>query len=218
MQTARLQLIAFSVCPIRFAYRFATRDVGRLGNQITKEGTEMTDYLQRWNDVWKKYVDFSRDQDSAHPSRLLVTDVVGTGLPNHLTLLENYYAQVERFKDVARSVKAQPGNAGLQQQLNDLEEKLGAKKPSKSLLLPYSRSIRDALSSLDAIAGHVTARTQLAKTQLGKKLSTAESKLLTRLLNEVKSISGDLNRDVDDYITNTVKTLATIKTNVLPQH
>ena len=176
-------------------------------------------YHVRWNDVWQKYLLFSTTQDDKHPTRELAAEIRQTSLEKDLTSLyrpygESYYDRIEQFTNLARSVKAQPGNAETLRQLNDLEKELISPGPdTRKVYKAYAQSLRESGKSLAKVAGYVN--TYIGGiAQLQKKPDAEEIKLLKSLLNEVQSISNDLTKDAQAYLTDTAKTLATIKTTV----
>jgi hypothetical protein len=179
----------------------------------------MARYTLRWTDVWQPYVLFFTTQDDKHPTRELAFEIRQTSLENDLASLympygTSYYDRIEQFTNLARSVKAQPGNAETLRQLNDLEKELiRPSEDTRKVYKAYAQSLRESDKSLAKVAGYVNTYIGRIK-QLQKKPDAEEIKLLKSLLNEVKSISNDLTKDAQAYLTDTAKTLATIKTTV----
>jgi hypothetical protein len=173
----------------------------------------MSYYNVRWNDVWQPYVEFKREQDPQHLSYQLFKEVESTSISNKLSRLNNYYALVDKFTNLARSVKAQPGNAETLRQLNALEKELiKPGEDTRKVYKEYAQTLRESLKSLDDIAEYVKVRVRMGKLQ--NKPGAQETKLLTSILGEVQSISNDLGRDAQYYINDTATALATIKAAV----
>ena len=179
----------------------------------------MADYFMRWTDVWQPYVVFFTAQDDQHPTRELASEIrqkdPSKGLASLYRPFEtNYYALVEKFTNLARSVKAQPGNAETLRQLNALEKELISPGPdTRKVYKAYAQTLRESDKSLADVAGYVNTYIGRIK-QLQKKPDAEEIKLLKSLLKEVHAISNDLTNDAQAYINDTAKTLATIKATV----
>jgi hypothetical protein len=168
----------------------------------------MPDYAVIWNDVLQEYMGFANDQAQSHPSRVLVQEMVRTNLTQHLMALENYYGIVTQYMEVARKLKAQPGNTRLQQELRSIRDRLCGRE----LLGPYRESGTAALQALDTVAG--TAKPYMLQYKPG----ASELKPLTDLLTQVRNISVGLEKDLKDYVTNTPRTLDVLAQTAYPDH
>jgi hypothetical protein len=174
----------------------------------------MPNYQMRWDDVWQKYLLFATTQDDPHPSRALVALVRQSSLMNDLASLyrpygTSYYDRIEQFTTVARRAKLSPGDTALQKQLDGLEKELC----SKELLRPYRQNATAALKSLKTFAGWVEGRLLGVGVDF-KQLnppSQTEIGLITNLVKEGTSISDELEKDLEAYITKTPATLSALR-------
>jgi hypothetical protein len=163
-------------------------------------------YAPIWAKAWDPYLEFSKNQTQDHPSHELVQEILKEKLRDHLLALENYTVLVERYIETARQLKKQPGDVRLQQMLKSSREQLCGRK----LLEPYNRSGRAALEALEAIAGMTQPYIRIYK------LGVSETPLLTTLLKTVGIVSAGVNKDLQDYVTNTSRTLDVLAQTVHP--
>jgi hypothetical protein len=152
-------------------------------------------YAQRWKDVWE-YGSMGGFFGGGSEDRARAET-----LNNKLMALEDYYGEVRAYLNLDRKAKASPQDTTLKKQL----EKTEAVLCSKEMLGPYREAAVVALNTLAWFA-------KLAQDEInGGKLIQAWYKDVTNGLNEIKSISNDLQKDLEAYVNKTLSTLLALK-------
>jgi hypothetical protein len=149
-------------------------------------------YAIRWTDTHRKYVMFARGQPHALAEEL-EQDLE--------SLEEEYYTVVRRYLNVARMSKARPEDATLKQELKATEEKLCSEDMRRSY---YSAAVA-ALNCLASVAEAVSTYIK------GSGPSGEQSQPIKDLLNELKSISDELKKDLEAYVTKPLSTLLALR-------
>ena len=151
-------------------------------------------YVDRWIDVWQRSAITGMFSDSERRA-------LAEKLENELRQLEDYYKIVREYINIDIKVKANSGNAILKKQLNDAWDICTSGK----MLLPYRNSGVSAEKTLALVAVAM-------QKELQDNLSNpAFCQELAVHMKEVKSISDQLGKDLQAYVTKTASTLLALK-------
>ena len=151
-------------------------------------------YVDRWIDVWQRSAITGMFSDS---QRRALADK----LENELRQLEDYYKTVREYLSLDVKLKANPGNATLQTKLDEVWEIC----TSRNMLLPYRSSGISAEKTLALVA---VAMDKELQDNLSNPVFCKE---LAIHMKEVKSISDQLGKDLQNYVTKTASTLLALK-------
>ena len=151
-------------------------------------------YVDRWIDVWQRSAITGMFSDSQRRA-------LAEKLENELRQLEDYYKTVREYLSLDVKVKASPGNAILQKNLDEAWEIC----TSRNMLSPYRISAISAEKTLALVA---VAMDKELQDNLSNPVFCKE---LAIHMKEVKSISGQLGKDLPNYVTRTASTLLALK-------
>jgi hypothetical protein len=155
-------------------------------------------YLLPWNNVYEKYIAFSKARDQNHPCHTLTNAINGEkgNLERDLGYLDKYYAEIRDFLNLVANAKKTPST-----RVHDALKAKEAKLCSwEDTLSPYYWGYIGGLRALASIAKDIDPYIAALKQWTSSTGAPRGIEVVTALLTEVGSISKKVKEDWENEV------------------